>query len=123
MTVRFPWASLLRGCLGADAAVARGLASLVEAGGTLELLLAPAGRDRLGGLPTEPAEVLAAARATFEGPGFACLETREATADEIRSSGSTWARRLLPGPGSRQSVPGGSGSPERRPVRVRFRSP
>jgi 16S rRNA (adenine(1408)-N(1))-methyltransferase len=128
VTVRFPWASLLRGCLGADETVACGVASLVAAGGTLELLLAPAARDRLDGLPTEAAAVLAAARATFERQGLGCLEARDATADEIRSSGSTWAKRLLAGNGSGSSGSGGAGrggsrATDRRPVLVRLRRP
>jgi 16S rRNA (adenine(1408)-N(1))-methyltransferase len=115
VTVRFPWGSLLRGCLGADESVAAGIASLVIAGGALELVLAPAGRDRLDGLPIEPAEVVAAAKAALEPFGLAVVEGREATAEEIRASGSSWARRLLGATGR--------ASPERRPVLVRLRSP
>lgn len=119
VVVRFPWASLLRGCLGSDAAVARGLASLLAPRGTLELLLAPAARDRLDGLPTDPAAVVAAARATFEGLGLVTLEGREASADEVRSAGSTWAKRLLDANGR-----GGVGPNAGRPVvLVGFRSP
>ena len=118
VTVRFPWASLLRGCLGADARVARGVASLVARGGTLELLLAPAGRDRLDGLPTDAVAIVAAARVTFEGLGLVLLEGREASADEVRSSGSTWAKRLLGGNGLTAAA--GMG---RRVVLVRLRSP
>jgi 16S rRNA (adenine(1408)-N(1))-methyltransferase len=117
--VRFPWASLLRGCLGSDAAVARGLVSLLAARGTLELLLAPAARDGLAGLPTDPVAIVAAARATFESLGLVILEGREATADEARSAGSTWAKRLL---GANR--PSGVAPSAARPVvLVRFRSP
>jgi hypothetical protein len=129
VVVRFPWASLLRGCLGADAAVARGLASLLAASGTLELLLAPAARDRLDGLPTDPVAVVAAARATFEGLGLVTLEGREASADEVRSAGSTWAKRLLGTNGRGATGRGANGqgtvgpSAVRPVVLVRFRSP
>jgi len=122
VTVRFPWASLLRGCLGADGAVACGVASLVAPGGTLELLLAPAGRDRLDRLPTQPADVVAAAGSTFEGLGLAFQEGREATPKEIRSSGSTWAKRLFGASGPSAS-PSWSIDGRRRPVLVRFRRP
>ena len=94
VTVRFPWASLLRGCLDGDAAVAQGVASLVGAGGILELLLAPSARDRLGGVPTERAEVAAAAVRTFARFGFEARVARQATDAEIAESGSTWAKRL-----------------------------
>jgi hypothetical protein len=114
VTVRFPWASLLRGCLGADAGVANGIAAMVAPGGALELLLAPADRDRLAGLPTDPDAVVAAARGTFEARDLCLTEGRPATPDEIRASGSTWARRLLNG---------GAGPADRRPVIVRFRRP
>ncbi len=122
VTVRFPWAALLRGCLGSDPAVARGLASVLAPGGTLELLLAPAARDRLDGLPTDPVAVVAAARATFEGLGLLTLEGREATADELRSAGSTWAKRLL-GAKGRGGGAGTSDANGRPVVLVRFRSP
>jgi hypothetical protein len=124
VVVRFPWASLLRGCLGADAAVARGLASLLAPGGTLELLLAPAARDRLDGLPTDPVAIVAAARATFEGLGLVTHDGREATTDEVRSAGSTWAKRLLGTNGRGANGWGTVGPRAARPVvLVRFRSP
>jgi len=97
VTVHFPWGSLLRGCLGADPAVAAGVASLVRPGCELELLLAPARRDRLAGLPTTSAAVVAAAAAALAPHGLAVVEGRPATAHEIRNSHSTWAKRLLAG--------------------------
>jgi 16S rRNA (adenine(1408)-N(1))-methyltransferase len=106
VTVHFPWASLLRGCLGADPRVAAGIASLLRPAGELELLLAPSRRDRLDGLPTTPAEVVEAATATFEAIRVRRVAGREATVDEIRASGSTWAKRLLGAANERQS--GGS---------------
>jgi len=97
VTVRFPWASLLRGILGLDAAVAAGIVSLVAADGTIELLLAPAARDRLIDLPTETHAIAEAATIAFEPYGLRVVEAREASIDEIRASQSTWAKRLLGG--------------------------
>lgn len=97
VTVRFPWGSLLRGCLGAHAEVAVGLARLVAPGGVLELLLAPAERDGLDGLPTETGAVVAAAAGAFEPLGLRLVEGRVAMEDEVQGSQSTWARRLLAG--------------------------
>ena len=112
VTIQLPWGSLLRGCLGRDDAVAAGIASLLRPGGLLELLLAPAERDRLDGLPTEPAAVAAAAGKSFGAHGISVIEARPATPAEILASRSTWARRLLAGPAR-----------ERRPVTlVRMRS-
>lgn len=110
VTVRFPWASLLRGCLGADAVVADGIAALCAPGGDLELLLAPAPRDGLAGLPTEPSEIVVAARRAFAPRGHRLVAAREATVADVTASGSTWAKRLLAGR-----------APDRRPVIVRFR--
>ena len=115
VTVRFPWASLLRGCLGRDAAVTAGIASLV-ARGSLELLLALATRDRLEDLPTEPTAVIEAAGRAFEPHGFGVVEARQASTDEIRASGSSWAKRLL---GGNRKV---GGTLDRAVVLVRLRS-
>jgi 16S rRNA (adenine(1408)-N(1))-methyltransferase len=108
VTVRFPWGALLRGCLGEDEAVAAGVAALVAPGGRLELTLAPAARDRLDGLPIEPAGVAAAAIGAFERLGLDTLDARPANDAEVATS---WGRRLLRN--------GGSGR-ERRPVTIRF---
>lgn len=117
VTVRFPWGSLLRGCLGADPAVAAGVARLLMApGGELELLLAPAGRDRLAGLPTEPAAIIEAAAAAFTLHELRVFEARAASAAEIRVSHSRWARRLLAG--SRHEA----AASDRAVVLVRLRS-
>ncbi len=104
VTVLFPWGSLLRGCLGGDPAVARGIAQLLAPGGILEFLLAPADRDRLNGLPTGPADVIEAAARTFEALRLRLIEARTASDAEVRASGSTWARRLLSNPATRRDV-------------------
>ena len=116
VTVRFPWASLLRGVLGRDEVVARGVASLMAPDGTLELLVAPATRDRLDDLPTTPGAIAAAAAAAFEPSGRAMVEARPASTDEIRASGSTWAKRLFGG-ASRSGR-----APDRTVTFVRLRS-
>jgi 16S rRNA (adenine(1408)-N(1))-methyltransferase len=94
VTVRFPWGSLLRGVVGADAAVAAGVAGLVAPGGLLELLLAPAGRDGLDGLPTSTDSVVAGVDGGFHAHGFAIEDVRTPTTAEVKATGSTWARRL-----------------------------
>ena len=94
VTVQFPWGSLLRGALGADDRVAAGVAGLIARSGTLELLLAPAARDGLDGLPTDPRAVVDAAASAFAAHGLSVVEARPATEAEVRQSGSTWARRL-----------------------------
>lgn len=112
VTVRFPWGSLLRGCLGLDEAVTSGISSLVASRGELELLIAPIARDRLDGIPTELDNVVRAAAATFGRFGLERIEGRQATPAEVATSRSTWAKRLL-----------ANGSSADRPVTlVRLRS-
>lgn len=94
VTVRFPWGSLLRGCVGADEAAAAGVASLVAVDGALELLLAPDARDGLDGVPTDPAAIAPAVAAAFVTHGFDLAVARSATPAEVGASGSTWGRRL-----------------------------
>lgn len=111
VTVRFPWGSLLRGCVGGDEAVAAGIAGLVAPGGGLELTLAPTPRDRLGSLPTDGAGIATAAEGTFGRLGLVLHEARPARADEVSTS---WGRRLLRN--------GGHGG-ERQPLTLRFQAP
>jgi 16S rRNA (adenine(1408)-N(1))-methyltransferase len=97
VTVRFPWGSLLRGCLGLDPAVAAGVAGLVAPRGTLELLMAPSARDGLEGIPTEVPAIVAAANGAFGPLGFELVVGRAATPGEVAASGSSWAKRLAAG--------------------------
>jgi len=94
VTVRFPWGSLLRGVVGRDEAVAAGLASLVAAGGRIELLVAPVERDGLDGVPTSAEALVTGAASAFRPQGFRIECTGQPAAAEIRALGSTWARRL-----------------------------
>jgi 16S rRNA (adenine(1408)-N(1))-methyltransferase len=103
VTVRFPWGSLLRGCLGADDAVTAGVAALRGASGRLEVTLAPSERDGLDGLPTSLAGVSAAAEQAFQPYGLRILEARAATAAEVAAS--TWGRRLLRNGASEDRLP------------------
>lgn len=120
VTVVLPWGSLLRGCLGAEPDVARGLASILAAGGRLELLLAPSERDHLAPVPGTVAGIEVAVRTAFEPFGLGLELVREATTEEVRRSRSSWASRLL-----RRSAAGGRASVgrlDRRVVLVRLRS-
>jgi 16S rRNA (adenine(1408)-N(1))-methyltransferase len=94
VTVRFPWGSLLRGCVGAEPTVAAGVAGLVAPGGTLDLLLAPSARDGLDSLPIEPEALIGVVAVTFADHGFALGLARRATDAEVMASHSSWARRL-----------------------------
>lgn len=92
--------------------VAGGLAGLVTPGGALELLLAPAERDRLVGVPTTEGEIIEAAAQTFAPHGLEVILARTATHAEIAATGSSWARRL--------GVAGGGNGSNRSPVLIRL---
>ncbi len=92
ITVNFPWASLLRGVLGQDQAVLAGIARLAAPGASITALVSVVARD--GVPPVPPADALAAAYARH---GLRLVESRPATAAEIASSGSSWAKRLRAG--------------------------
>ena len=94
LTVRFPWGSLLRGVFGADAAVAAGLAGLVGASGSIDLVVAPIEQDGLDGVPTSSDGLIDGASAAFEPHGFVVERAAALTRKEARSAGSSWARRL-----------------------------
>lgn len=112
VTVLFPWGSLLRGCLGLDDAVAGGLAGLVASGGVLELLLAPAERDRLAGVPTTEGGIIEGATRVFAPHGLEVVLARTAIPAEIAATGSSWARRL--------GVAGRGNGSNRSPVLIRL---
>ena len=111
VTVQLPWGSLLSGCLGGRPDVAAGIAGLVAPGGILELLLAPAPRDRLAELPTDTDAIRNAVARAFGPHGLRVVEAHPVTGDELRASHSTWAKRLL--------ATGGAG---RAAIRLRLRS-
>jgi 16S rRNA (adenine(1408)-N(1))-methyltransferase len=92
MTINFPWASLLRGVLGCDDAVLAGVSQLLAPGATGTALVSVVPRD---GVPAMPGRTeLTAAYAHHE---LELLEAREATADEVAASRSSWAKRLRAG--------------------------
>lgn len=91
VTVTMPWASLLRGVLGADPVVLAGVASVVAPGGRVEVLLSAEPRDGFT-LPPE-----ARIRDAWADAGLFLDMLRPAGDGEILASGSTWARRLLHG--------------------------
>ncbi len=95
VTVRFPWGSLLRGALGLDAPVAAAIARLVAPDGRLEIVLSIVERDGAavghGAFGAQDVERMAA---VYGDLGLDLTEARRLTPDEVRATGSTWARRL-----------------------------
>jgi 16S rRNA (adenine(1408)-N(1))-methyltransferase len=113
VTVNLPWGSLLRGALALDEAAAAGIACLVAPGGTAELLVAPAARDRLAGDVSVERRLEGGCLAGDWWRHGLCLEdARPATAAELAATPTTWAKRL----GLRGSAP-----PDRTPWRLVLR--
>jgi 16S rRNA (adenine(1408)-N(1))-methyltransferase len=96
LTVLFPWGSLLRGALGLDATVATTIARLVAPGGSLEIVTSVTERDRpaIGGTGPFGAADIDVMALTYAALGLEVAESRRLSAEEIRATGSTWARRL-----------------------------
>jgi hypothetical protein len=98
--VRFPWGSLLRGAIGDPGPVARGLAAMLRPDGELTLLLAlqpKDGYDDLLPLVTDPARLRGRLEALYRPLGLMLEDSRWASADEVASAQSSWARRLRVG--------------------------
>ena len=97
VTILFPWGSLLRGVLGRDAEVARGVASLLRPAGRIEAYVSVTPRDGadlpLPGEPGTAGEIDAA----WASVGLCVESWRPASAAEVAALPSSWARRLRTG--------------------------
>lgn len=100
VTVLFPWGSLLRGALGVDPAVSVSIARSVAPGGRLEIVLSIVERDRatIGGSGPFGTADLDAMTHTFAALGLVASAPCRLTSEEIRATGSSWARRLRSDP-------------------------
>ena len=100
MTVNLPWGSLLRGALALDADAARGIAGLVAPGGRVDMLLAPAARDRLAADVDVEARLADGLADDWRALGLEVVEASPATPAHVAARPTTWARRLrLASPG------------------------
>jgi 16S rRNA (adenine(1408)-N(1))-methyltransferase len=94
VTITMPWGSLLRGVLGLDQIPMRGIASVVGRDGRVVVLVSVTPADRVQGLlelghPAQPAIAEA-----WRSVGFELEPMRLASAEDLRASRSSWARRL-----------------------------
>lgn len=109
LTVTLPWGSLLRGSLGPEPWFIDAVQRVLRPGGELWLLLSVTPRDGLAISELDEGSLLGLAHG-YEAVGWQVLDARPAIADDIRVSGSSWAKRL--------------GIPARRPAAVlRVRRP
>ena len=100
VTVLFPWGSLLGGALGRDPAVTASIARLLAPDGRLEIIVSIVERDRaaIGGAGPFGVADLDALTCAFATLGLGVETTCRLSPDEIRATGSTWARRLRSDP-------------------------
>ena len=94
VTVVMPWGSLLRGVLGLDDVVLRGIASIVVPGGRVEILVSVTPADAAAGLAPLDGDAMAGIAAAWAAAGFELLSMRPAALDDVRQARSSWARRL-----------------------------
>ena len=94
VVIQLPWGSLLRGALALDGAAAAGIAGLVTPAGRVEVLLAPAARDRLDPEVDVRRRLVDGLADDWRRAGLELCEARPATDAEIAAAHSTWARRL-----------------------------
>jgi 16S rRNA (adenine(1408)-N(1))-methyltransferase len=94
VTVHFPWGSLLRGLLGADATTMTSLTRVLRPAATLQLLLSSTDRDRSAGVAPIQAATLAALAESYTSWGLAVTEARPATVADVAAAHSSWGKRL-----------------------------
>lgn len=95
--IQFPWGSLLRGLVDVDDAIIAPMVRLCAPGASITALISVVERDHAGAA-FDPA----VAGPMFRRSGLELVEARYASAAEIGSSRSSWARRL--GAGERRPV-------------------
>jgi 16S rRNA (adenine(1408)-N(1))-methyltransferase len=94
VTVLFPWGSLLRGALGLDEAVAGAIARLVKVDGSVTMLLSVAERDGIAEIPCLDEAAIRDVARRQAGRGLELVSARDATAEDLAATRSSWARRL-----------------------------
>jgi 16S rRNA (adenine(1408)-N(1))-methyltransferase len=92
--VHFPWGSLLRGVVGRDDAVLRGVTRLAAPGAEATVLVSLTERDHAAGVEAIALEQVVRA---WRERGFELVVGRAATIAEVGASHSTWAKRLRVG--------------------------
>lgn len=94
VTIHFPWGSLLRGLLSADAAVLGGLARVARPDAAVTALLSVTARDHIDGLDSIDVCTFERLAVDYAAHGVTLAEARPATADDLARSHSSWAKRL-----------------------------
>ena len=93
ITINFPWGSLLRGVVHAEASVVHPLARIAKPGAELRMLLSVEGRDAAVGLGVLDATALQGTADVYAAAGFKLTLCAIATPAK-RACGSSWSKRL-----------------------------
>ena len=99
--ILFPWGSLLRGLLGHDERVARGIAALARPGARVSATISITARDGIGETSELDASAVADLGRALGPAGLRLTGSHRVDRDEVRATRSTWGRRLLGASGER----------------------
>jgi 16S rRNA (adenine(1408)-N(1))-methyltransferase len=99
--ILFPWGSLLRGLLGHDERVARGIAALARPGARVSATISITARDGVGETSELDASAVAELGRALGPAGLRLTGSHRVDRDEVRATRSTWGRRLLGASGER----------------------
>jgi 16S rRNA (adenine(1408)-N(1))-methyltransferase len=94
VTVHFPWGSLLRGMLTADARIAAGLARVTRPGAAVTALLSVTERESALDLPSPESITALAMGEAYRRFSLELVEWRPAGEGEVEAARSSWAKRL-----------------------------
>jgi hypothetical protein len=92
--VTLPWGSLLHGAARGEPWLIDALYRVLRTGARIDMLLSVNGRDAAMGVPMLDAESVRVLAARYAACGFAPVDIREATLEDVQRTGSGWARRL-----------------------------
>ena len=121
--ILFPWGSLLRGVLGRDDRISRGIAALARPGALISATVSITPADGVGGIRALDAAAITDIGDQLHATGLRLTRSRPIDRDEVRATRSTWGRRLLGTTGERPvwrlefTFEPRSTKPDGRPVR------
>ena len=99
--ILFPWGSLLRGVLGRDDRIVRGIAALARPGAMVTAAISVTPADGVGNIRELDAATIADLQRELRTAGLRLTGSSRLDREEVRATRSTWGRRLLGAGGDR----------------------